>query len=314
MSAADRMDADMAAARARMEAEAAKHPPVVAKPPMAPQRLVNDALSMIWVPGGPELATDERWVMAHGRRVLCRMIRPSDEAVLPVLVWLHGGGWVWASIDTHARLAAELAVAAGVAVVLVDYTLSPEAKFPTALMECAEVIRAIAADAGGWGIDPARMLVGGDSAGGNLALAVALLLRDSGGPALAGVHTFYPVTDSGCASASYAEFDEGYGLTKAGMQAYWELYTRDHADRLNPLASPLRAEVAGLPPVLIQVASLDVLRDDGVLMARRLKAGGVDTTLLEYTGVLHGFARLTGSVAKARTAVADAGAWIASLF
>ena len=311
MTAQSRMDPDMAQARARMDAEAAKYPPVVPRAPFDPQRKVNDALSMIWAPGAPVMAvSEERWISVRGRRVLCRMHRPVVAQTLPVMVWLHGGGWVWASIDTHDRLARELAVAAGIAVILVDYTLSPEAKFPVALEECAGAIRSIAADAAAWGIDPARIVVGGDSAGGNLALGTALALRDLGGPALAGVHCFYPVTEVSCATASYAEFAEGYGLTKVAMQTYWELYLRDVTDGVHPHASPLRADVTGLPPCLIQVADLDVLRDDGALMAERLKVGGVATTFLSYPGVLHGFARMTESVAKARAAVADAGAWL----
>lgn len=308
-----RMDPDMAQARARMDAEAAKYPPVVVRSPMEPQRAVNDAITAIWVPGGPTMVrSEERWVASHGRRIQCRMHRPSADPVLPVLVWLHGGGWVWSSIDTHDRLARELAAASGAAVVLVDYALSPEAKFPRALLECAGVVRAIAAEAAAWGIDPARILLGGDSAGGNLALATALLLRDEGGPKLAGLHCFYPVTDAACDSASYTEFTDGYGLTKASMQAYWELYLRDAADRLNPLASPLRADPTGLPPTLIQLAALDVLRDDGFAMGERLRAGGVDVVVEEYAGVLHGFARLTEMVAKSREAVARAGRWLAA--
>lgn len=311
MSAADRMDKDMAAAKARMDTEAAKYPPVVAREPFGPQRRVNDGLSMIWAPDGPEMvASEERWLTVRGRRMQCRLHRPVRATTLPVLVWIHGGGWVWASIDTHDRLARELAAASGMAVILVDYALSPEARFPVALLECADAVRAIAEDAAGWGIDPARMMVGGDSAGGNLALATALALRDMGGPKLAGVHCFYPVTEAACATPSYAAFAEGYGLTKAGMQAYWDLYTRDAADRLNPLASPLRADLAGLPPCLIQVAELDVLRDDGVLMAEKLHAAGVDVVLEEYSGVLHGFARLTAAVEKSRLAVANAGRWL----
>jgi len=285
----------------------------VPKEPFGPQRAVNDGLSMIWCPGGPAMAaSEERWITVRGRRMQVRMHRPTMAGTLPALVWFHGGGWVWASIDTHDRLARELAAAAGMAVILVDYALSPEAKFPVALLECAESVRALAADAAGWGIDPARIFVGGDSAGGNLALGAALALRDAGGPTLAGVHCFYPVTEAACDTPSYREFAEGYGLTRAAMQAYWDLYTRDAADRLNPLASPLRGNLAGLPPCLIQVAELDVLRDDGMLMAEALHAAGVDVTLEEYSGVLHGFARLTAAVEKARLAVANAGRWLAA--
>lgn len=307
----ERMNPDMRAARQRIEAAAAELPPVTLSGPLDASRAINDRLNLLWVEGGPVMhATSERWVFARGRRIQCRMHRPVADPTLPVLVWFHGGGWVWSSIDTHDRLVREYAAAGRIAVFNVDYALSPEAKFPQALFECVDVVRAIAANAADWGIDPARILVGGDSAGGNLALATALLLRDTGGPSLAGILTAYPVTAADFTTASYHEFAEGYGLTRASMEAYWGLYTRDEADRRNPLAAPLLADPTGLPPVLIQIAELDVLRDDGAAMAERLIAAGVDTTFETCPGVLHGFMRLTGAVGEARDAIARAGKWL----
>ena len=223
---------------------------------------------------------------------------------------MHGGGWVWASVDTHDRLVRELAAAGGVATVSVDYSLAPEAKFPRAVLECAGVVRRLAAEAEAWGLDAGRLLLGGDLSGGNLALATALALRDAGGPKPAGLLTVYPVTEPDFDSPSYREFAEGYGLTTALMRAYWDVYLRDAADRANPLAAPARADLAGLPPTLILLAELDVLRSDGEKLAARLLASGVDCTLLTYPGVLHGFIRLTEAVTAARIAVADAGAWL----
>lgn len=307
----ERMDPEMRAARGRMDAAAAELPPVSLAPPIDASQVINDRLNLMWAQGGPEMAeTQERWVFARGRRILCRMHRPTKSAVLPALIWFHGGGWVWSSLDTHDRLVREYAASGEVATINVDYALSPEAKFPQALLECADVVRAIAADAGTWGIDPARIVVGGDSAGGNLALATALLLRDAGGPLLRGILAAYPVTDADFTRASYGEFAEGYGLTRAGMMAYWHHYTRDEADRHNPLAAPLRADVAGLPPVLIQVAELDVLRDEGIAMARKLEAAAVPVTLETCPGVLHGFMRLSGAVGVAKDAITRAGAWL----
>ena len=307
----ERLDPEMHAAKQRMDQAAAALPPVTLAAPLDASRAINDQLNLIWAEGGPAMfATSERWVAARGRRVLCRMHRPSAHETLPVVVWFHGGGWVWSSIDTHDRLVREYAAAGGVAVINVDYTLSPEAKFPHALLECADVVRHLAAHAADWGIDPARILVGGDSAGGNLALATALLLRDAGGPTLRGILAAYPVTSADFTTPSYREFDEGYGLTRAGMMAYWDLYTRDHADRLNPLAAPLRADLAGLPRTLIQVAQLDVLRDEGLAIGRKMLAAGVDVTLETCPGVLHGFMRLSGAVDVARQAITRAGAWL----
>ncbi len=314
-----RWDPEMRAARAQMDAEAAKYPPVLPIAPFDPQRLVNDKLSMLFGTGGPEMAhSADRFVFAHGRRVLCRLHRPlagEDQRTRgqPLLVWLHGGGWVWASIDTHDRLVRELAAASGYAAVSVDYTLAPEARFPQAVFECAEAIRKIAADAEAWGIDPACIVVGGDSAGGNLALAVAIMLRDQGGPKLAGILAAYPVTDADFESPSYREFAEGYGLTRAGMMAYWDLYMRDPADRLNALAAPLRDSQRGLPPTLVQLAELDVLYSDGERLATKMTLAGGKVTLETYRGLLHGFLRFSAAVGQSRKAIASAGKWLKKL-
>ena len=192
----------------------------------------------------------------------------------------------------------------------VDYALSPEAKFPQALLECAEVVRCVAETADDWDIDASRIVVGGDSAGGNLAIGTAIALRDQGGPALAGMHLAYPVADANFDTNSYRAFAEGHGLTRVAMQTYWDLYTRDAADRLNPLAAPLRDHCRGLPPALVQVAELDVLRSEGEMLAHKINLVGGRAALISYPGVLHGFLRLGEAVGQAREAVAHAGEWM----
>lgn len=310
----ERLDPEMRSVKQRMDAAAAELPSVTLAPPIDASRAINDRLNLIWAEGGPAMAsTTEKWVFARGRRVLCRMHRPTAAETLPVLIWFHGGGWVWSSLDTHDRLVREYSAASGLATINVDYALSPEAKFPQALLECADVVRSISANATEWGIDPARIVVGGDSAGGNLALATALMLRDAGGPLLRGILAPYPVTSSDFTRPSYREFAEGYGLTRAGMMAYWDMYTRDEADRLNPLASPLRATLTGLPPVMIQIAELDVLSGEGLAMGRRLAEAGVPTTIETCSGMLHGFMRLSGAVSGARNAIARASLWLAGI-
>jgi acetyl esterase len=306
-----RLHPEMRATKQRMDEAASQWPPVSLTPPLDPSRIINDKLNLMHTSGGPMMAaTRDGFVFAQGRRVLCRMHRPVVAETLPVLIWFHGGGWVWSSIDTHDRLVREYAAGAGVATINVDYSLSPEARFPRALLECADVVRKVAAEAAEWGIDPSRIAIGGDSAGGNLALATALLLRGQGGPALRGVLTPYPVTSADFERGSWREFAEGYGLTRAGMMAYWDLYLRDAADRLNPLAAPVLADVTGFPPTLIQLAELDILRDEGLAMAEKLRAAGVDVTVETVKGVLHGFMRLTGTVTPAADAVARANAWL----
>jgi len=301
----------MRAAQEAAEAAAAAYPPIRLEMPFQPQRDTNDALALLAAGGGPVMAeTTDRWAFARGRRVLCRVHKPETGFPLPVLVYFHGGGWVWSSIDTHDRLAREYAAAAGVAVVSVDYALSPEAVFPQALEECAGVVRWLAANGAAWGLDTGRLLVGGDSAGGNLALATALLLRDEAGPALRGILALYPVCDSDFSTPSYREFAAGHVLTEEKMRFYWKSYAPDPADWRNPLAAPLHAELSGLPPVLVQLAELDVLRSEGERMAARLREAGVPTELEIFPGVLHGFLRATGTVAVARDAVAKAGRWL----
>lgn len=305
-------DPEMLAFTLAGEEEAAKYPPVKVELPLDPHREVNDKLGMVYAKGGPIMAdTADGWIAARGRRIFCRVYRPFTDRPLPVLVYFHGGGWVWASVDTHDRLAREYAAAGEVAVVSVDYALSPEAKFPQALEECASVVHQLARRAGDWGLDGSRMLVGGDSAGGNLALATALLLRDTGGPRLRGVLAGYPVCDSVFDTPSYRAFgDGGYGLTRERMAFYWNVYVPHPADRLHPLAAPLRADFTGFPPVLVHLAELDVLRSEGEALVARLRAAGVDVETETYAGVVHGFLRAMGTVGKARAAVAHAGAWL----
>jgi acetyl esterase len=306
-----RWDVEMLQFQREADEYAKNFPPVEVTIPLDPHRAVNDRLALRLAAGGPVMAeTVDRWVAARGRRILCRVYRPRTDRKLPALVYFHGGGWVWSSVDTHDRLAREYAAAGEVAVVSVDYALSPEARFPQALEECAAVTRHVAAHGAEWGLDASRLLVGGDSAGGNLALASALLLRDTAGPTLRGILAVYPVCDSALDTASYQEFAAGYGLTPERMAFYWSVYAPHTADRLHPLAAPLRADLAGLPPVLVHLAELDVLRSEGEALAAKLGSAGVPVELEIFPGVVHGFLRATASVGKARSAVEQAGAWL----
>jgi acetyl esterase len=312
MSDRSRWDPEMAAFTAAAAAEAAKYPPIRLEVPLDPHRATNDALNLPYAKGGPRMAeTADRWIAAHGRRIFCRVYRPRVDRALPTMVYFHGGGWVWASVDTHDRLVREYCAAGEVAAVSVDYALSPEAKFPQALDECVAVLRWIAAHGADWGLDTNHLLLGGDSAGGNLALATALLARDTGGPALRGILATYPVSDSALDTPSYQEFGGGaYGLSRERMAFYWSVYVPHAADRLHPLAAPLRAELRGLPPVLVHLAELDVLRSEGEALVTRLREAGVAVETEIFPGVVHGFLRATATVGKARDAVAKAGAWL----
>jgi acetyl esterase/lipase len=306
-----RLDPEVRKLVAAAAQAAAKLPPLPADPSPEVERERNELLGLPGAAGGPLVAqTSERWIAARGRRIFCRLHRPLDKPGLPVAVYLHGGGWYFSSVDTHDRVAREIAAAGEVAVLSVDYALSPEAKFPQALEECAAVVRHLAAHGADWQLDASRILVCGDSAGGNLALATGLLLRDTAGPKPRGILAAYPVCDSDFTTESYREFAAGLPLTAEKMRFFWNAYVSHAVDMVHPLAAPLRADLSGLPPVLLHVAEVDVLRSEGEAMGRKLEEAGVTIELEVFPGLTHGFMRATGAVARAREAMAKAGAWL----
>ncbi len=236
-----------------------------------------------------------------------RVYRPSQQADLPVLVYLHGGGWTICSIETHDPTCRELANAAGCVVVSVGYRLAPEHRFPAAPEDCYAALGWVAGHAASLGGDAARLALGGDSAGGNLTAAVSLMARDRGGPRLVHQLLVYPVTDHGFDTDSYRENAEGYLLTREMMQGFWRHYLGREGDGRHPHASPLRApDLAGLPPAHVITAEYDPLRDEGEAYARRLAAAGVPVVQRRYDGMIHGFFGFTGLIDRAREAVADA--------
>ncbi|MBY0337452.1 MAG: alpha/beta hydrolase [Acetobacteraceae bacterium] len=316
-----RLDPEMAAFARYVGTLAADLPPIVfpSPPRSAPfdeQRRINDAPTLRMPRGGPEMAESrDVWVSLRGRRIALRLHRPRTDVALPVLVYLHGGGWVWGSIDTHDRLMREYAAAAGCAVLGVDYALSPEAIFPTALEESRAVARWVAREGASLGLDGSRIVIGGDSAGANLAAGAALLDREGGSPLpLRGLLLNYGVFDHHLDTPSYREFAEGYTLTREKMRFYWDAYCPDPVARHSPFASPLRAELSGLPPVLLHIAELDVLASENFAMAERLRAAGISLEMQCFPGTLHGFLRACGHVGAADRAVAAAGTWLRGRF
>ncbi len=223
-----------------------------------------------------------------------RIITPhgSPAGARPVLVYFHGGGWVLGNIASHEGVCRALASASGAIVVDVDYRLAPEHPFPAAAEDAYAATSWVAANAAGFGGDPARIAVGGDSAGGNLAAVACLMAQERDGPRVNFQVLLYPITDCDLDTPSYRQFAEGYFLTRAEMAWYWDHYVADPRQRLNPQASPLRAaDFRGLPPALVITAEYDVLRDEGEAYARRLEAAGVPVTLRRYHGMIHGFIR-----------------------
>jgi len=222
-----------------------------------------------------------------------RVYRPvgvPDATALPAYVYFHGGGWVIGDLDTHDVICRQLTAASGASVVSVDYRMAPEHKFPTAVDDAWAATRWIVAHAGELGLDASRLAVGGDSAGGNLAAVVALMARDAGGPAIRLQVLIYPVTDVMRETRTYADFADGYMLTRDSMRWFIAHYLRSKDDASDWRVSPLRAtSLAGLPPALIITAGFDPLRDEGEQYANRLRDAGVMVDYACYGGMVHGF-------------------------
>ena len=232
-----------------------------------------------------------------------RIYRPS-AAPAPVHVHFHGGGWVIGDLDTHDRDCREICVGADCIVVAVDYRLAPEHIFPAAPEDCYAALCWASANLDSLCALPGAVSVGGDSAGGNLAAAVALMARDRSGPAIAMQLLIYPVTDATMESGSYRDNANGYLLSRTMMSWFWDHYCPDLALRADPLASPITAEdLTGLPPALIMTAEFDPLRDEGEAYAERLIAAGVEVEVRRFDGLVHGFFSQAGVIEAARDGV-----------
>jgi acetyl esterase/lipase len=261
-----------------------------------------------------KLPVDERWVTvpAEVGDVRVRIVRPPQaDGTLPVILYMHGGGWVLGNAHTHDRLVRELAVGTGAAVAFVEYDRSPEAHYPVAIEQGYATARWITREGPANRLDPDRMAVAGDSVGGNMTAALALMASDRGDVRFVQQSMYYPVTDAGMDTGSYEQFAEGYFLAAKGMAWFWDAYLPDVERRSEPYASPLRASdahLSDLPPAFVIVDEADVLRDEGEAYAARLRAAGVDVTTVRYDGITHDFMMLTplSNTRATRAAVAQA--------
>jgi acetyl esterase len=249
---------------------------------------------------------EDRTVPGPAGDVPVRVYWPEGEPPHPALVYFHGGGWVVGDLQSADPASRRFAQEAGVVVVSVDYRLAPEHPFPAPVDDCYAALEWAAANAEELGVDPARVAVGGDSAGGNLAAAVAIRARDRGGPALAYQLLVYPVTDHDFERPSYRENADGYLMSAAGMRWFWDQYVDDVDARSHPEASPVRGTCAGLPPAHVVTAELDPLRDEGEAFAERLREAGVAVTHTRYDGVVHGFFGMVDVLEPAQLAFAEA--------
>jgi acetyl esterase len=256
---------------------------------------------------------EDRTILAGPRgNTAIRIVRPRGvQALLPVVMYFHGGGWVMGDRETHDRLVRAIACGANAAVVFVDYTRAPEARCPVAIEEAYAATKWVFEMGKFMGVDSTRIAVAGDGVGGNIAAAVAMLAKEREGPAIGFQLLFYPVTDAKFNTKSYDEFAQGYFLTREAMKWFWNHYAQTTAVRDKATASPLRAsteELRDLPPALIITAECDVLRDEGEAYELKLREAGVPVTGTRYNGMIHDFVMLDAlsGTAAARDALAQA--------
>jgi acetyl esterase len=275
--------------------EATGKPPFLYELTPAEARAVLDDLQ-----AGPidKLPVNDRWttVPADVGDVRVRIVRPPDAVgTLPVILYMHGGGWVLGNADTHDRLVRELAVGTGAAVVFVEYDRSPEARYPVAIEQGYATAQWIVREGAANQLDANRIAVAGDSVGGNMTAALTLMAKERGDVRFVHQSLYYPVTDAVMDTGSYEQFADGYFLTAKMMAWFWDAYEPDLERRRKPLASPIRAsgeQLAGLPPAFVIVGEADVLRDEGEAYAARLRAAGTEVTTVRYDGITHDFMML----------------------
>ena len=272
----------------------AKPPPLYELAPDEARKVLDD------VQAEPidKLPVDDEWITvpAEVGDVRVRIVRPPDaQGTLPAILYMHGGGWILGNADTHDRLVRELAVGTGAAIVFVEYDRSPEAHYPVAIEQGYATAQWIAREGTASKLDPDRMAVAGDSVGGDMTAALALMAGERGDVRFVQQSMYYPVTDGAMDTGSYQQFAEGYFLTAKAMAWFWDAYLPDVERRSEPFASPLRAsdeQLAELPPAFVIVDEADVLRDEGEAYAARLRAAGVDVTTVRYDGIHHDFMML----------------------
>jgi acetyl esterase/lipase len=265
-----------------------------------------------------KLPVKDRWITvpADVGDVRVRIVRPPDAVgTLPVILYMHGGGWVLGNADTHDRLVRELVDGTEAAVVFVEYDRSPEAHYPVAIEQGYATAQWIVREGDANQLDPERIAIAGDSVGGNMTAALALMASERGDVRFVQQSMYYPVTDAAMDTGSYEQFAEGYFLTAKSMAWFWDAYAPDIDRRSEPYASPLRAsdkQLEGLPPAFLIVDEADVLRDEGEAYAARLRAAGVPVTTVRYDGITHDFMMLNplSGTHATRAAIAQATAFL----
>ena len=273
---------------------------------VAEARALSEALTALGTPADGTVTITDSLLLVEGGEMLMRTLTPRT-APLGVLMFIHGGGWVIGSAAEWTAVGSHLATATGCIVVLPDYRMAPEQPFPIPVEDCWTALKHVARTYS------LPLIVGGDSAGGNLAAVMALRARDQGGPALAGQVLIYPVTDHDVSRPSWRAPDNQQTLTARGMSWFWQHYIADESARLHPDAAPMKAtSLANLPPTYLLVAEHDVLHDEGMDYGDALAAAGNDLTRVVFDGQIHGFLTLGSVLPAASRAIAEIGDWIRS--
>ncbi|HEY9026387.1 MAG TPA: alpha/beta hydrolase fold domain-containing protein [Burkholderiaceae bacterium] len=306
----DDLTPDMRRFQRWLAAAYAKHPPLDSVD-LPEARLIAERVRAPLAQGGPQMVHRRDLQIDTPRGPLrLRVHTPTQAVTHPALVYLHGGGWVFFSIDTHDRLMREIAARAGRTVIGVDYARSPEARYPAAREQAVAAWRWARAHAVDLGLDAARIALGGDSAGANLALAAALVLRDAGERPDA-LLLNYGVFGDDDSTESYTRFDgPAYNLGRDEMRGFWDRYLGVPRPPAEPLAAPLKAELAGLPRCCLVVPECDVLRDDSLALAQCLRAAGVDVALQRHPGAVHSFLEAVSFSESAERGLARSSAWL----
>jgi acetyl esterase len=306
--AASGVDPELAAAGRRLQEQGLVAPDRT-KASLAEVRAAQDRIGAFLGEGSVPLR-DERDLLLPGPhgQIPCRLYLPDDAVRPALLVYAHGGGFMQGSLPSWDAMLRDLVRQSGVAALSVDYKLAPEHRFPKAFDEIAAITRLAAREGAGFGIDPARLAVGGDSAGGNLALAAALALRGEGLAALRFLLLIYGVYSTDSESPSWQRFGQGAGLSQTQMRWIWETYLEQPEQRRDWRAAPILADLAGLPPAFLVVGSLDPLLDDSHHLSVALDGAGVPHRLNVYAGLTHGFIRYGRLVGSARHALSDCAA------
>lgn len=294
----------------------AKHPPFMSLP-IEEARRVAEQVRAPWRANGPQMARiTEHLAPTSGGQLRVRLYDPGLDSPAPALIYLHGGGFILFSIDTHDRLMREYAAAGNFLVLGVDYPLSPEAPYPVALNQIVELIDWLR-DGGGksLGIDPDRLAIGGDSAGGNLSVAAALRLRDRGtSDRLKGLLLNYGAFAVDCSDEAEARFGGPDAvLQRLEMNHYYKSYLGPEGlERPEPYAVPLLANLTGLPPAFLAIPECDLLAEQSYAMAERMKEAGVDVTFVVYRGATHSFLEAMSVARVARRAIEDGANWVSA--